>query len=295
MSWYVGKDGRKVWIEDHDTVYTVGEPDPKLTVETLTYLAVNTQKAVYAEHIIDDEEGGKKGKKAKEKAGGRQRGFVVRVDHEDRSRVTSAFRQATDKLVSAGVVSRYDLDESLQQTKRKGKKSQEKKEEEEAAPSLFASMAHNECRIETTKRITHQAHGVGFRVEVAEGGSHQRIHMFTAGKELPLGEWHKVLVEAVESAGIDVMLGKLVNCDDPPPSAASGRGGKAGKPKKDEAREEEDEWLNSLMGRCMVSKDDKKPEAASGGDGSPEGAEGAAPAEAPKAPVKALPPWLRRR
>merc|ERR1719221_878326 len=113
MSYYVGTDGRKVWVEDHETVYTVGEPDTELPVEVLTYLAVNSNKAVYAEHIVDDEEGGKKGKKAKEKTSGRQRGFVVRVDQEDKSRVSSAFRQATDRLSSSGVVSRIDIDESL--------------------------------------------------------------------------------------------------------------------------------------------------------------------------------------
>jgi len=81
--------------------------------------------------------------------------------------------------------------------------------------------------------------------------------------------------------------------------------------KQDEARQEEDQWLESVLGRCMVSKGEKdKAEAArpkqpdqgsdvdgeEAGDAGERAADGAAD-EAGKQEKKPpqLPPWLRGR
>mmetsp|Transcript_102123 Transcript_102123/g.317677 ORF Transcript_102123/g.317677 Transcript_102123/m.317677 type:complete len:242 (+) Transcript_102123:116-841(+) len=127
MSWYVGQDGRKVWVENSETVYTVGEPEEELPLETLTYLAVNSHKPVFQENIIN-EDTGKKTKKAKEGAAGRQRGFVVRVEQEDKGRVVATFRAAAEKLLASGIVSRYDVDESSTGSKKKRGKKEEEEE-----------------------------------------------------------------------------------------------------------------------------------------------------------------------
>mmetsp|Transcript_105695 Transcript_105695/g.340900 ORF Transcript_105695/g.340900 Transcript_105695/m.340900 type:complete len:309 (+) Transcript_105695:117-1043(+) len=308
MSWYVGQDGRKVWVENSETVYTVGEPEEELPLETLTYLAVNSHKPVFQENIIN-EDTGKKTKKAKEGAAGRQRGFVVRVEQEDKGRVVATFRAAAEKLLASGIVSRYDVDESSTGSKKK----RGKKEEEEEPVLMMQPLGSNECRVETTARCQHNAHGIGFRVEVAEGGAKQRIHMFTANKELSTRDWYKHLVEAIESVGLRVMLGRMNVADGDGPTGAAGikgedggsKGGKAGaRAKKDEAREDEDEWLESVLGRCMISNTEKaKPVAGEategGGAGSNEAGvvqpngEGATE-NAPKKPTKQLPPWLRR-
>mmetsp|Transcript_148890 Transcript_148890/g.414854 ORF Transcript_148890/g.414854 Transcript_148890/m.414854 type:complete len:318 (-) Transcript_148890:231-1184(-) len=316
MSWYVGKDGRKVWVEHHELVYTVGEVDGELPSETLTYLSMNSQKAIYAEHIIDEDAGGSKKGKKKEKNAGRQRGYVVRVEQDDRARIIPGFRAAADKLLSSGVISRLDVDDSLSTSKKK----RGAKEEEPERPSLLQSLAANECRVETSSRCQHNAHGVGFSVDIAENGAQQRIHAFTANRQLPAGDWHEHLVAAIESTGARVMLGRLAgaDADAPPPAgaAAAGRGGRgAGGAARDGVREAEDAWLDSVLGRCMVGKAserevgtkatsagaDAEPgdEAAAGeageGDGAGADGEGSAKAAAHKKPAAQLPPWLRRR
>lgn len=297
MSWYVGKDGRKVWAERDETVFTVSEPEEVLPKEILTYLATNLNKPVYAEHTIDEDAGGKKTKKAKEKQAGRQRGFVVRVDQDDRIRVCAAFRPAAEKLLASGLVSRLDVDDSSSSSSRK-KKKQEKEEPELQTQSLLATLGVNECRIDTTARCQHNAHGSGFRLEVAEGGQQQRIHVFTA-RDLTAADWHGRLVEAVEGTGSRVMMGRILDAE--PPEGAGGKPGKA----RDEARKDEDDWLASVLGRCMVSKEKESGGAGGDGDGktsegAEEGASGQAGADgeaaegAPKKAAAVLPPWLRR-
>lgn len=305
MSWYVDQRGRQVWVEREETVFTIDEPpedwDP--TTENLTYLASASSKAVYAEHSID-EESASRGSKKKDAQAGRQRGFVVRVDHEDDglSRVTSDFQAVANGLLASGAVSRVDVDASREGGKKKKKKAKDKKndeeEEEEKEKEPALPLGVNECRVETTARCQHFAHGTGWKVEVSNGDGSQRIFLFTAKKEVTTAEWHKQLLASMESSGTRVMLGRMLG-DGPDGKGA----GKAGPPKKDEAQRDEDEWLESMLGRCMVSKDSKSKTAAesSGADGA--GAEGAASEgrdkgneSSAKAPAKKpiAPPWARR-
>lgn len=294
MSWYVGQDGRKIWVERTELVYTVSEVEAELPLHTLTYLVSNAAKPIFAEHIVEDDIGGKKGKKSKEKQAGKQRGFVVRVDQDDKSRIIPAFRAAADRLLSSGACSRIDVDDSSGTSR---KKKGPKEEEAEPSLSLLQTLGVNECRIETTGRCQHQAHGTGYRIEVAEDGQQQRLHAFTSSKQLPPADWHARLVEAVQAAGARVMLGRMVDAE--PPAGAQGSGGRG----PDGARVEEDAWLESVLGRCMIAKPEPAAPApaaeASGGGGEAaeggEGGEGSPKAAAPKKPPSALPPWLRKR
>lgn len=303
MSWYVDQRGRQIWVEREETVFTVDEPPEDPPTENLTYMASASSKAVYAEHSID-EESASRGSKKKDAQAGRQRGFVVRVDHEDDglSRVASDFQAVATGLLSSGAVSRVDVDASREGGKKKKKKAKDKKpdeeEEEEKEKEPALPLGVNECRVETTARCQHLAHGTGWKVEVSSGDGSQRIFFFTAKKELTSAEWHKQLLASMESSGTRVMLGRMLG-DGP-----DGKGpGKAGPPKKDEAQRDEDEWLESMLGRCMVSKDKSRSAAESSGAGGA-GAEGAAseghdkgnePSQ--KAPARNVvaPPWLRRR
>lgn len=281
MSWYVGQDGRQVWAERDDTVFTVGEPEGVLPMEILMYLSTNTQKAVYQEHTIDEDE--KKGKKAKGGPIGKQRGFLVRVDQDDRVRISSAFQAGMQHLMSSGVVTRVDVEDNAA-TKRKGKS--KVVEVEEVPQVVQIPVGINECRVDTVARCQHQAHGVGFRLDVAESDSKQRLHVFT-GKELSQAEWHTKVTEAIIATGGRVMLGRLfgANAPDEPSTAKDSKSAGSKGPKRDVAKEGEDAWLDSLMGRCMVVKDEKgKPQDAGS-------AEGDSNAEAKKS---TLPPWLKR-
>jgi len=305
MSWYVGLDGRKVWVDRDDTVITVGEApeEQELSLENLAYLASATSKAVYAEHIIDDDPGDKRGKKAKEKQSGKQRGFVVRLDSDSRTRVTAPLQAAADRLIEAGVVTRIDLDDSGAPGKRKGK--DKDKDKGPAVEEISPPLGANECRVETRARIQHFAHGHGFQVDVLESGSRQRLHLFTAEQELSAEAWHQRMLAAIEAAGSRVALGRMAGEDLPPGPAGRGasKGGvvQPAPPKRDEAREQEDDWLDSVFGRCMVPRPAKAGQGAGaapdeGGEGLPAGDGGAeaAPAAAKPKPQPALPPWLRR-
>lgn len=301
MSWYVDQRGRQIWVEREETVFTIDEPPEDPPTENLTYLASASSKAVYAEHCID-EASASRGSKKKDAQAGRQRGFVVRMDHEDDglSRVTSDFQAVANGLLSSGAVSRLDVDASREGGKKKKKKSKDKKpdeeveEEKEKEPAL--PLGINECRVETTGRCLHISHGTGWKVEVSSGDGSQRIFMFTAKKELTSAEWHKQLLTSMESSGTRVMDGRMLG--DAPEGKAPG---KAGPPKKDEAQRDEDEWLESMLGRCMVSKD--KPRGAAESSGASAGAEGAAgeghdrsDGPSTRAPARKViaPPWLRR-
>mmetsp|Transcript_54136 Transcript_54136/g.97198 ORF Transcript_54136/g.97198 Transcript_54136/m.97198 type:complete len:308 (-) Transcript_54136:53-976(-) len=306
MAWYVEFSGRQVWIESQDTAYTVCSLSEDLPFESLTYLAVNSQKAVYAEHSVEDEPDAKK--KSKDKQSGRQRGFIVRVEHSDSGgvgRVTEIFRDAAAKLLASGVVNRIDIDETTAEKKRK-KRGQKKAEEAAALAAALeekpsepchvdlTTLAPNECRVVTCARCQHNAHGLGFRVEVAEGGSMQGLHIFTT-RELPIDDWHEYIAEAIRSTGSRVLMSRIAASAAPdPPADGAARAGP-----RDKAQADADDWLASVMGRCLVSDnktDTKATEAASGkADGDADGA-GDAPEQKPaEQPKKQLPPWLRRR
>lgn len=273
----MGHDGRQVWAERNELVYTIDNPESELPLEILTYCVSNTQKAVYQEHIIEEEDG-KKGKKAKGLLG-KQRGFLVRVDNEERVRVMGPFQAAVNHLLANGVITRVDVDDSSAQ-KRKGKA---KAEPEEVSQVPEIPLGTNECRVTTVARCQHQAHGVGFRLDVAEIDSRQKIFIFT-GKELKMADWHTKLVEAVTASGSRVMLGRLFGANAPDEPS---KGGSAGPSGAKLARESEDAWLDSLMGRCLVVKEAKKED----GGKVENGVDEEASSEKPK---KVLPPWLQR-
>ncbi|CAJ1352801.1 unnamed protein product [Effrenium voratum] len=143
------------------------------------------------------------------------------------------------QLMNCAVVSRVDADEAANVKKAK------KKEKDLAVPNLGA----NECRIETTSRIHHFAHGPGFRVEVSEGTSAQRLNMFTSRREIPLKDWLAFLLKALESrTGRHVMILKR--------SGKEVLGGAVGEKqaeeakvqlRRDKAQQAENEWLQSLL------------------------------------------------
>lgn len=303
MAWYVDLNGRQVWVEAEDTVYTVLSASDDLPVIPLKYLVTTTKKASYAEHAIDDdiETGGKK----KKEMAGRQRGYIVRMEERGEAlfHVKEFFQEVAGKLLSSGVVSRIDADESSGERKRRRKKKAEESvgaEAEGEEPQIalqhidLDSMACNELRVLITARCRHDAHGVGFRIEVAEGRSVQALHMFTSKQELTLDDWSAHLTEVIRKSGAIVMDARV-----PPaalPTDEKGHTLEGGaKNKKDEAQLDEEDWLSSMMGRCMVEK--KKESVAKEGseakteDGPmQEGTEKSKPA-----PAGDLPPWLRTR
>lgn len=285
-------------MDSSERVLTCDKPEEELKVVPLTYLASNTQKTVFAEYSVDDDDG-QRGKK-KERQSGKQRGFVVRVanGNDDRVIVLTPFQATIDRLLSSGVVSRVDLEEAEGKKKNKKGKAAVKEEPAEEQPA-GVPLGPNECRVELASRCQHQAHGVGFTISLAEPGHHQRMHVFTARKEIPLSEMHKQILEACHNTGGQILMGRMSPAIAPEPPDSS----KENKNKKDMAKEEEDDWLDSLMGRCMVSGTAKETrggssEAAATGApaADPGSASGYTQAEAP-APKKEiqLPPWLRKR
>jgi len=212
----------------------------------------------------------------------------VRVDQDERVNVLPTLQAAVDKLLSTGVVSRVDLDET--EGKKRNKKNKDVEEVPEEREQNGLPLGVNECRVEILARCQHQAHGVGFTISAAEGSVLQRIHLFTANKELTVDSWHDALMKALGADGSCVMMGRVSPAIAPDPPTPE----KENKAK--EAAKEEDDWLDSLMGRCMVSsqKEEKAPAPAQGGTGGTGGADGGyKEAETkPKGPVQA-PPWLR--
>eukprot|EP00425_Heterocapsa_triquetra_P036049 CAMPEP_0195078498 /NCGR_PEP_ID=MMETSP0448-20130528/20675_1 /TAXON_ID=66468 /ORGANISM="Heterocapsa triquestra, Strain CCMP 448" /LENGTH=428 /DNA_ID=CAMNT_0040111243 /DNA_START=94 /DNA_END=1377 /DNA_ORIENTATION=- len=260
MSWYVGQDGQQVWIKRDEMVYTVVLSDGKLPEESLTYLTSHSKKAVYQEHMCDEDALDGKSRvprRHRDKQAGSQRGYIIRVENEDKplSRVVPWFKGAAQKLLDADVISRMDAEDSANINKKKKGSAEEKK-----GPSLGV----NECRVETTSRVSHFAHGPGFRVEVAEGVMVQRIHFFTNRRELAHQDWHRHLVEAIEHAGGHVMLSRKLKAE------AEVGGGKNGtetkdaikeedssdalrlRLRKDKAQQDDDAWLASMIDHCLV-------------------------------------------
>eukprot|EP00931_Biecheleriopsis_adriatica_P010794 TRINITY_DN111851_c0_g1_i1.p1 TRINITY_DN111851_c0_g1~~TRINITY_DN111851_c0_g1_i1.p1 ORF type:complete len:509 (+),score=106.20 TRINITY_DN111851_c0_g1_i1:51-1577(+) len=248
MSWYAGQDGEQIWIERDALVFTVVPCAEQLPLEHLSYLAVNTKKAVYQEAVCDDDLGGKS--KKKDKSSGRQRGFIIRAEVEESplTRVVPWFKAVARKLLDISVVSRVDADDAVNAKKQAKKKNEKASQSEVPVPTLGA----NECRVETTSRISHFAHGPGYRVEVSEGAIVQRLHMFTCRKEISTKDWNALLLSALESTGSHVML---LTKD---PRSGQVTGGKVSgdedggdvkiQLRKDKAQQEENDWLKSLMG-----------------------------------------------
>mmetsp|Transcript_4558 Transcript_4558/g.10638 ORF Transcript_4558/g.10638 Transcript_4558/m.10638 type:complete len:511 (-) Transcript_4558:116-1648(-) len=238
MSWYVGQDGQQIWIRRDEVVYTVVRPREDLPLETLTYLSVNSKKATFQEHLTDDidEEckGPKNSRRHRDKLAGRQRGFLVRVDVEQ-SRVIPCVKEATKRLLDKGVASRIDADEASNAKKNKKKENMEVK-----------ILGVNECRVETTARVYHFAHGPGFRIEVSEGPVQQTIHVFTGRKEISPQDWHSQLMSAVEANGAHVVLSRRVRGD---ADAEVGEVQRHGR--KDMAQQDDDAWFESALRECM--------------------------------------------
>lgn len=260
MSWYVDEDGARTWINRDSTVFTVVVSDKQLPLEQLTYLAVSSKKAVYQEAICeDDQAAGTRSKRSKDKQAGKQRGFIIRAEVEESplTRVVPWFKDAAKKLMDCAVVSRVDADEAANLKKAKKKD----KANDVSVPNLGA----NECRIETTSRIHHFAHGPGYRVEVSEGVVAQRLNMFTGRKEIPLKDWLSLLLNALESTGTHVMILKRSG-NEVVGGAVNGQkedGEKKIQLRKDKAQQAENEWLQSLLAGHEASQEadhDKVPE-----------------------------------
>jgi len=245
MSWYVDEDGAQTWINRDSTVFTVVVSEKQLPLEQLSYLAVSSKKAVYQEAICeDDQAAGARSKRSKDKQAGKQRGFIIRAEVEESplTRVVPWFKDAAKKLMDCSVVSRVDADEAANLKKAK-KKEKDKVTDSTTVPKLGA----NECRIETTSRIHHFAHGPGYRVEVSEGMVAQRLNMFTSRKEIPLKDWLSFLLNALESTGTHVMILKRSGKEVLGGEVNGEEAEKKIQLKKDKAQEAENDWLQSLL------------------------------------------------
>jgi len=243
MSWYVDEDGARTWINRDSTVFTVVISEKQLPVEQLTYLAVSSKKAVYQEAICeDDQAAGTRSKRSKDKQAGKQRGFIIRAEVEESplTRVVPWFKDAAKKLMDCSVVSRVDADEAANLKKAKKK--------DKAIDVSVPNLGANECRIETTSRIHHFAHGPGYRLQVSEGMVAQRLNMFTGRKEIPLKDWLSLLLNALESTGTHVMILKRSG-NEVVGGAVNGQEDTEKKIqlKKDKAQQAENEWLQSLL------------------------------------------------
>jgi len=286
MSWYVAQDGTQVWVGRDESVYTVIHPSKELQVDELTYLTTSTKKAAYQEHMMDQGIDGKVSGRQRAKMTGRQRGFIVRVDQEENvlARVVTCFKAAAGKLLESGVVTRIDAEDAANAKKKKKDK------------QIVAQLAVNECRVETTARINHFAHGPGFRVDVQDGDMHQRIHFFTGRQQMPSVEWHACLVTALETCGSHVMLARR--------KAADAEGGANDGEldaaatitlRKDKAQQDEQAWLDSVMApevaEISAAEDDDSDEGGSDEDGR---AADAPPPRQGFSPDPGLPPGPRQ-
>lgn len=311
MSWYVLLNGRQVWTDTYETIFTVGDtPEEALPCEVLNYMTMSSSKAVYAEHIVHEDADGKNGR-AKARTSGRQRGFIVRADdvNDRRCRVGCSLQAAIDTLIKEGVACKVDVDDpTLSGAKRTGrKKAAAAAAGDTVDETPMMELGSNECRVEITSRVQHQTHGFGYRVIILEPGTKQKVHIFVADKELTEAAFHKHLVNAIEANGGKTALGRMVvapsedhgGAGAAAPKKEPSKGGKLAvakplpKPKeRDEAQEDEDDWLSSVMG---LGKAKATAEAIAGAAAAEGGAEeGAAAAPAPKPRrERAVPPWLR--
>jgi len=164
----------------------------------------------------------------------------------------------------------------------------------------LSTLGDNECRVETMARCSHQAHGTGFRIEIAEGGQRQALHMFTSKQEISLPDWMDHISSAISSTG-----GRVMDCRVPPslvPTDEKGNtleGGEVGAQRKveEEAKTEETDWLSSMMG-LSVGAPEKESKETRTRDRRTEGEEfegGEADKAKAPGPEKELPPWLKPR
>ncbi|CAE8743972.1 unnamed protein product, partial [Polarella glacialis] len=199
---------------------------------------------------------------------------------------------AAEHLLRTGAVSRIDMDESekKREKKKRGAKKPAEQEEEPVVDEVpSAPLGSNECRVDIIGRCNHMGHGVGFTLRLSEVSTSSRTFVFTAGKTLTVADWHAQLLEACKAGGSRVMLGRMnpAIAPDPPDIQET-------KSKMDEVKEEEDDWLASVMGRCMVDTKDKRGTAAEPSEAG-DGKEAASRDAAEAAPKANLPPWLRGR
>lgn len=265
MSWFAGEDGEQIWVDRDSVVYTVDSSVENLPLEHLSYLALTTKKAVYQEAMCDDDLGGSKSKRNKDKTAGKQRGFIIRTDVEESplTRVVPQFKAAAKKLMDCSVVSRVDADESSNVKK---KKKNDKAAKDASAESARPKLGAGECRVTISCKIHHFAHGPGYRVEVAEGDMMQRLHMFTCRKEVQAKDWLALLLSALESTGSHVMIlrrdqangnaAAVQQADSNVERGAAEKTGVTVQVRKSKAQQDENEWLQSLMGNCDVAPDE---------------------------------------
>lgn len=265
MSWYVGQDGQQVWVKRDETIFTVVVAAGKPPIEQLAYLATHTKKASYQEHVMVEDQlldGKSKVPRRHRMKGVTQRGFIVRTDLGEEvplERVVPWFKGAAQQLLEAQLISRVDAEESASlKRKKKGEKDKE-------MPVLGA----NECRAETTTAINHFAHGPGFRVEVTDGNTTQRLHFFTRRREVPFQEWQELLVEAIKASGSLVRLAKKETLEAGTTAGGGVQDGVAAVApaaelklhlKKDRAQQEDDAWLASMLTTCMAKERDARQE-----------------------------------
>lgn len=236
MSWYVGKDGQQIWVARDQKVFTVVQPDSQLPTEKLTYLCKLREKASYVHHMVEDEN-----PKDKKRAG-RQRGFIVRVvdpEEQQQIRVVPWFKPAVMHLLDSGFISRADAEDAV---------NLKKKKKQDKALSAFGT---NESRVEARARCHHAVYGPGFRVDITEDMVRQRVHLFTK-EVIPVSDFHTALCSAIESTGGHVMLARRTQhealrargtADDDVCKVAL---------KQDLVQNGENEWLESVMGGCML-------------------------------------------
>merc|ERR1712217_660107 len=144
----------------------------------------------------------------------------------------------------------------------RGKKVAEENETDDKPPEddrpAMPTLAGNECRLDITGRCHHPSHGYGYRVDFAEGHKQQRIHFFTSKQDLKPCEWHEELVRGLEATGSRVVLAR---------SAVQPEESKDDIPKKKKGAEaDEDDWLDSILGNCMVSKPEPRKLVSADGD-----------------------------
>jgi len=304
MAWYVSLSSKMEWVDGSETAYTVfPTASTELPTKTLTYLTMSSKKATYVTHAIVEDPSDRRKKKDQ---AGTERGFIVMSSEGQGSSVNSNFEASASKLESLGIVSRIDVDEvpGERKKKRRGKSkaaATENKEEEEEEETQepqhidLATLADNECRVETMARCIHNAHGPGFTVEIAEGSHRQVLNMFTAKQELLLDDWLKHITDALRTSGCRVMDSKVApaNC----PTDESGKvqqGGAVFERKKVESQAQaaENDWLSSMMG---IGEEKPKRSAPEKKARPEEGADGGYNTEKAPEKDKELPPWLQKR
>jgi len=300
MAWYVSLSGKMEWVDGSETAYTVSTASEELPTKTLTYLTMSSKKATYVTHAVVEDPSDRKKKKDQ---AGTERGFIVMSSEGQGSSVNSNFEAPASKLESLGIVSRIDVDEvpGERKKKRRGKpkaaateNKEEEEEEETQEPQHIdlATLADNECRVETMARCIHNAHGPGFIVEIAEGTHRQVLNMFTAKQELLLDDWVKHITDALRTSGCRVMEGWTHGPTDESGKVQQGGAVFERRKVESQAQAAEDDWLSSMMG---IGEEKPKRSAPEKKARPEEGADGGYNTEKAPEKDKELPPWLQKR